>query len=144
MRYSGPRILFLKPSIAFSHLYHNTIIIRYLFILLGWFFIFLAALGVVLPGLPTTPFILLAAYLFARSSERFHIWLSGHKIFGPIISNWERDKSIPRKSKYLALGSIIITGGISLFVIKIAIVRIILFVILISVSIFLFSLAECE
>lgn len=59
----------------------------------------LAALGVVLPLLPTTPFVLLAAACFARGSERFHDWLLGHPIAGPIIVEWREHRSMARRVK---------------------------------------------
>ena len=64
----------------------------------------LGVIGIFLPVVPTTPFILLAAWCFARSSERFHQWLLRHKYFGPIIQAWEAGRGISRKNRRLALG----------------------------------------
>ncbi|WP_017932539.1 YbaN family protein [Robiginitomaculum antarcticum] len=63
----------------------------------------LGAVGVVLPFLPTTPFILLAAFCFARSSQRCHQWLVGHRIFGPLILNWRQHGAIGRPTKIIAV-----------------------------------------
>jgi uncharacterized protein len=63
----------------------------------------LGALGVVVPLLPTTPFVLLAAFAFARSSERWHAWLVGHKVFGPLIENWRAHGAISRPAKAAAV-----------------------------------------
>lgn len=63
----------------------------------------LAAAGAVLPLLPTTPFLLLAAYAFARSSKRLHDWLLAHRQFGPLIRNWQRHGAIDRRAKWLAV-----------------------------------------
>jgi len=65
--------------------------------------------GVVLPLLPTTPFLLLAAFAFARSSPRLHNWLVTHPHFGPPIENWRLYGGIDRKSKVLAMVVIVAT-----------------------------------
>jgi len=61
----------------------------------------LALLGVVLPLLPTTPFVLVAAWCFARSSRRFHQMLINHRLFGPLIQEWEAHGVIPLRIKWL-------------------------------------------
>jgi hypothetical protein len=63
----------------------------------------LGIVGAVLPLLPTTPFVILAAFCFARSSPRLHRWLATHRLFGPMIENWARHGAIPRNAKRLAL-----------------------------------------
>jgi uncharacterized membrane protein YbaN (DUF454 family) len=93
--------------------------LRALLTLLGFLFVGLAALGVALPGLPTTPFLLLAAACFARSSERFYGWLLGNRVFGPMIRDWRETRSMSRRSKAIALASIVVFGGTSVvFVIE--------------------------
>jgi len=88
-------------------------------IFLGFLCVGLATLGVVLPGLPTTPFLLLAAACFARSSERFYGWLLGNPVFGPMIRDWRETRSMSRRSKAIALASIVVVGGASvIFVIE--------------------------
>ena len=67
----------------------------------------LGALGVVLPLLPTTPFVLLAAFCFARSSKRLHQWLLDHNLFGPLIENWHEHGAISRRTKIVSLLSMI-------------------------------------
>jgi hypothetical protein len=67
----------------------------------------LGALGVFLPLLPTTPFILLAAFAFARSSPRLHNWLLQHRVFGPLIDNWRRYGAISRRAKAAGLASLV-------------------------------------
>lgn len=58
--------------------------------------------GILLPLIPTTPFLLLAAYAFARSSPALHTWLTSHPHLGPPIANWQRNGAIDRKSKITA------------------------------------------
>ena len=62
----------------------------------------LAVLGVVLPGLPTPPFVLLAGICCAKGSPRAHAWLLGHRLFGPMVRDWETHRSLPRKVKWLS------------------------------------------
>jgi uncharacterized protein len=76
---------------------------RYLWLVLGFTATGLGILGAALPLLPTTPFMLLAAYAFARSSPRFHGWLVNHRRFGPLILNWQRHGSIDPASKRMAI-----------------------------------------
>ena len=76
---------------------------RYLWLLFGLLATGCAIAGAVLPLVPTTPFLLLAAYAFARSSPRLHDWLINHRRFGPLILNWQRHRSIAPRAKRLAL-----------------------------------------
>lgn len=87
---------------------------RGLWLALGGVFLGLGLLGVVLPVLPTTPFLLLAAACLARSSPRLHRWLLGHPVFGPPIRNWEENGAISRSAKRLAVGSMAAVWGLSL------------------------------
>lgn len=76
---------------------------KLLFITLGFVSLGLGILGIFLPLLPTTPFLLLSAYLFARSSQRWYQWLLNHHVFGAFIRSYREDKAIPLKMKIVAL-----------------------------------------
>ena len=73
----------------------------------------LGAVGLVLPLIPTVPFMLLAAFCFSKSSDRMHDWLVSHDIFGPGIRNWRENGAISRPAKVLATLSIGLVFGIS-------------------------------
>lgn len=77
--------------------------------LLGIAAVSLALAGVVLPVLPTTPFLLLAAWAFARSSPRLDAWLRAHPRFGPPLTAWEDRNAIPREAK--AVAGVSLPGG---------------------------------
>ncbi|HSH42626.1 MAG TPA: YbaN family protein [Arenicellales bacterium] len=79
---------------------------RWLWITLGVGCLVLGAAGAVLPLLPTTPFLLLAAFCFARSSQRLHDWLVSHPTLGPPIADWHRERAIRRPAKILATLSV--------------------------------------
>ena len=80
---------------------------------LGLFFLALAVLGVRLRGLPTTPFLILAAWFFARSSEKWHRRLLDSKLFGPLLRDWEQQRCISLRTKIVALVSMLVAGGAS-------------------------------
>ncbi len=78
---------------------HDSRLVRAIYLTAGFAALILAVVGIVLPVLPTTPFVLLAAACFARSSKRFHDMLLANRIAGPIISEWVEHRSIPRRVK---------------------------------------------
>ena len=80
----------------------NNPTVRWLFLVLGWLFFALGIIGILLPVMPTAPFILLAAGCWARSSRRFHFWLINHKYFGKFVRDWENNHAVPLYAKYLA------------------------------------------
>ena len=69
----------------------------------GWLMVGLGAVGIFVPGLPTVPFLLLALWAFARSSQRFHDWLYTHPRLGPPLQDWKRGGVIPSRAKWLAI-----------------------------------------
>lgn len=78
---------------------------RWAYFLVGWLFFGLGVLGVFLPVLPTTPFMLLALWCFSQSSARFHHWLYHHRLFGPALQRWRDGRVIPLKAKVIALST---------------------------------------
>ncbi|MEN8113428.1 MAG: YbaN family protein [Actinomycetota bacterium] len=77
--------------------------LRPLFLVVGLLSLAIAIAGIVLPLVPTTPLVLVAAYCFARSSERLHSWLVGHPRLGRYISDFEAGRGIPIRAKVIAL-----------------------------------------
>lgn len=88
--------------------------IRALWLILGLVALACGIAGIVLPLVPTTPFILLAAFAFARSSPRLSDWIVSHAHFGPLIENWRRHGAISRRAKVYALAAIAVTPLITL------------------------------
>lgn len=89
---------------------------RIVYVGLGLFFVALAGLGVVLPGLPATPFVLLASYFFVRSSPRLHAWLRRSRVFGALLRDWEHHRGVRRSVKVTAYVLIpaVVTASIAL------------------------------
>ena len=75
-----------------------------LWIGLGLFFVGCAYIGVLLPGVPTTFFVILAAWAFSKSSEKFNKWLHEHKLFGKYLTNWETKRIYPYKGRWAMVG----------------------------------------
>lgn len=84
------------------------------YILLGWSAVALGLLGVALPVLPTTPFLLVAAFAFGKSSPRARAWLIEHAHFGPAIQDWEERGAISRRAKTLAVSMMTLVFAASL------------------------------
>jgi uncharacterized membrane protein YbaN (DUF454 family) len=76
---------------------------RHFYFVLGWLFFSLGVIGAFLPVMPTTPFMLLALWAFAKSSPRFHDWLYRHPLFGPPLQQWKRHRVIPRIAKVMSI-----------------------------------------
>ncbi|MDB6443630.1 MULTISPECIES: YbaN family protein [Pseudomonas] len=79
------------------------LILRYALLAIGWLSVVLGVIGIFIPVLPTTPFLLLAAACFARSSPRFYRWLVGHPRLGPWIADYLSGNGIPLKGKVYAI-----------------------------------------
>lgn len=90
---------------------------RWFLMALGWLAFVTGMVGIVLPLLPTTPFMLLAAALFARSSPRFHHWLLTHPWFGPPIVDWQQHRGIRPHARRRAIIFILLTFSCSLLLV---------------------------
>jgi len=111
---------------------------RYLLIAAGTLAVGLAILGIFLPILPTTPFLLLAAFLYARSSERFLHWLLTNRVFGAYIDNYRRGLGIPRREKILTITALWLTISFSAFyVVQAAWLKVLLCLIAVGVTVHL-------
>ncbi|MGX1173415.1 YbaN family protein [Pseudomonas sp. R151218B TE3479] len=85
-----------------------------LFALLAYTSLAIGLVAIVVPGLPTTEFILLAAWAATRSSPRLSAWLESHRLFGPMLHNWRNGKVIPRRAKVAATVSMLLCAGLML------------------------------
>ena len=90
-------------------------VVRMLLMVAGTICLALGAIGIFLPILPATPFLLLAAACYMRSSERLHKWLINNRWFGEYIKNYQEGRGIPLKTKVLALSTLWIAIGYSTF-----------------------------
>ncbi len=104
---------------------------KLLLAILGIILVALAIVGIFLPLLPTTPFLLLALACFSKSSDRLHNWLIEHNTLGPLIRHWHETRSMPRKAKVIAICAIALTGGVSLYCIDTLKLKLILIALLI-------------
>jgi uncharacterized membrane protein YbaN (DUF454 family) len=91
---------------------------RWVHLALGFTFVALGALGVVLPVLPTTPFLIVAAYFFSKYDRRFHTWLLRLPWAGSVILQWENERSVSIKVKVVAITMVVVATGMSLYALR--------------------------
>ncbi|HBX56641.1 YbaN family protein [Pseudomonas sp. UBA2684] len=91
--------------------------IRYALLTIGWLSVVLGVIGIFVPVLPTTPFLLLAAACFVRSSKRFYLWLVNHPQLGPWIRDYLEGQGIPRKAKVYALSAMWLSIALSCYLV---------------------------
>lgn len=86
--------------------------LRWPFAALAYLCIALAIVGIVLPGLPTVPFLLVAAWAAARGSDRLSAWIDEHRHFGPLLRDWREQRAIPRRAKFTGVGLLFLSWGL--------------------------------
>lgn len=88
---------------------------RFFYLALGWFFVALGIIGAFLPVMPTTIFLIIAAWCFARSSPELEAWLLSHPLFGEPLRNWRERGAISRRAKIIACTMISASYGLFFF-----------------------------
>ncbi len=111
-----------------------------MYLVSGLLFVALAAVGAVLPVLPTTPFLLAAAACFARSSQRFYDRLLKSRMFGPLIRDWRDHRILPVKAKAWAVSLIVLVGGASVVLVPVVWVQVGLAVTLLGLIVWLLQI----
>ena len=113
---------------------------RTILISLGWLCVGLGFVGVFVPGIPTTIFLIIALWAFTKSSEKLRHWLLNHKRFGPILHNWQEHKVVPRRAKILMVVLMSLAVILFYYSSQSLILTIGLIIILVSVAIYVISL----
>ena len=88
------------------------------YLVLGFTCVGLGYVGFIVPGMPSTIFFICAVWGFKRSSPRFESWLLNHRVFGPTLRDWDEHKAISTRTKLVAIGTMAVFTGVSLFFIK--------------------------
>jgi uncharacterized membrane protein YbaN (DUF454 family) len=114
-------------------------LLRYAWLAAGGLSLVLGLVGIALPLLPTTPFLILAAYCFARGSTKLHRWLVDHPRLGPPIRDWETYRAISKRGKQLAMVGIVAVFVISILTGVAPYVIVIQAVVLSAVSVFILT-----
>ena len=112
----------------------SAVLKRYLFLILGTIFLGIGIVGIFTPVLPTTPFLLLAAACYLRSSQRFHRWLMNNRVFGSYIRNYTEGRGIPLGVKLFTIALLWVTIGISIWAVDKLVVTIVLLIVAVSVT----------
>lgn len=102
--------LIMPPACRYFTPCYYLCAMKYLFLSIGSLSLVLGVIGIFLPLLPTTPFLLLSAAMFFRSSPRAYRWLLGHRYLGPYIRSFREERSIPLRAKIVALSLLWLTS----------------------------------
>jgi hypothetical protein len=113
---------------------------RTILISLGWLCVGLGFIGVFVPGIPTTIFLIIALWAFTKSSKKLRHWLLNHKRFGPILNNWQQHKVVPRRAKILMVVLMSLAVVLFYYSLQNLYLTIGLIIILVSVAIYVISL----
>ncbi len=113
------------------------------FRILAYMSVGFAAAGVVLPLLPTTPFVILAACFASKGSPAFAAWLEQHSTFGPAIEQWRQRRAIPRKAKALACAMMMVSWSMLLFLGSPALVLIVSGLFLLAIAAYMLTRPTC-
>ena len=132
-----------ENCITFADFNSLDLIMRLLLTIFGFIALGLGILGMFVPVLPTTPFLLLTAFCFLRSNRRLYDKLLAHKVLGPYITNFMQHKAIPKKVKAYILITLWATILLSVYLVGIVWVRILLIAIAIGVSIHILHYKSC-
>lgn len=111
--------------------------LRYLLFFCGCLSVLLGVIGIFLPVLPTTPFLLLAAACFARSSKRFYLWLVLHPKLGPWVRDYLDGQGLPMRGKIWALLLMWTSIGVSMWIVPLLWVRVFMLVSAVSVTVYI-------
>ncbi len=113
---------------------------RAVLLVVGTASLLIGLVGIVLPILPTTPFLLVTAACYARASTRLYRWLLGQRSLGPIITEWRRSRSLPPGVKVRALVAVVITFALSVILVDATVVRVLLVATAIILAAFLYRI----
>jgi len=108
--------------------------VRLAFVIGGHLCMVLALFGIILPLMPATVFLLLAAACYARGSKKLHAWLLQNKWFGPPIRDWQHHRAMTLQSKVIAIVSLVVGVGVSMFLVKLPWLRIVLGSVVVGVT----------
>ena len=113
---------------------------RIILLALGWICVSLGFIGIFVPGIPTTIFLIIALWAFTKSSKKLRNWLLNHKRFGPILNNWQQHKVVPRRAKILMVVLMSLASILFYYSLQNLYLTIGLVIILVLVAIYVISL----
>ncbi|WKE64440.1 YbaN family protein [Gallaecimonas kandeliae] len=119
-------------------------VLRFVYLAAGWLAIALGILGIALPLLPTTPFILLAAWCFAKGSPRCHRWLRQNRWFGQMVRDWENSRGLRRRYRNRAVAMMLVTFSLSMWLVPRLGLKLMLLAIMVAVLGYLYRLPVVE